>query len=428
MRKEILIGLGVVLGAVGISSGACPTLDLTGDCFVNIEDFAVMAGWWLEDCNAVNSWCGGADLDESGLVDGSELAVLADEWLEDYAFVTTWNTNLGEGTTVSLALAGMLDAVIYWGDGSDPCHVTTPGPHVHTYGEEGVYKVSVVGSVTGYNSNTNGGSFSERAKLVSVDNWGRVGFTSMYGGFYYCANLVAVPNNTDGLEGVTDMGFMFYAEGSFNGDIGNWDTSNVTNMRSMFYYADTFNQDIGGWDTSNVTDMRSMFTLATAFNQDIGGWDTANVTDMGYMFRKAESFDQNIGGWNTANVTDMSQMFYEATVFDQNIGSWNTANVTDMRFMFYKAEVFNQDIGNWNTASITDMTGMFRDAITFNQDIGNWDTASVLDMRYMFYNAEAFNQDLSGWCVEDIDPEPDFFDDGATSWTEPRPNWGQTCP
>jgi len=317
--------------------------------------------------------------------------------------VTTWNTNLGDGTTVSLALARMLDAVIYWGDGSDPCHITTPGPHVHTYGEEGVYKVSVVGNVTGYNSNTNWGSFSERAKLVSVDNWGRVGFTSMYGGFYYCANLVAVPNNTDGLEGVTDMGFMFYAEGSFNGDIGNWDTSNVTNMRSMFYYADTFNQDIGGWDTSNVTDMRSMFTLATAFNQDIGGWDTANVTDMGYMFRKAESFDQNIGGWNTANVTDMSQMFYEATVFDQNIG-------------------------NWNTVSVADMTGMFRDAITFNQDIGNWDTASVLDMRYMFYNAEAFNQDLSGWCVEDIDPEPDFFDDGATSWTEPRPNWGQTCP
>ena len=38
----------------------------------------------------------------------------------------------------------------------------------------------------------------------------------------------------------------------FNGDIGNWDTSNVNNMCNMFFGSNNFNQDISRWDTSNV--------------------------------------------------------------------------------------------------------------------------------------------------------------------------------
>jgi hypothetical protein len=39
--------------------------------------------------------------------------------------VTTWDTSLSEGTTVTLALAGTVNAPIHWGDGS-----------VHTRGHE----------------------------------------------------------------------------------------------------------------------------------------------------------------------------------------------------------------------------------------------------------------------------------------------------
>jgi hypothetical protein len=45
----------------------------------------------------------------------------------------------------------------------------------------------------------------------------------------------------------------------------------------------------------------------------------------------------------------------------------------------------------------------------------------------MFNAASAFNQDLSGWCVTRITSQPVGFDNGATSWTKPRPVWG-TCP
>jgi surface protein len=348
-------------------------------------------------------------------------------------FVTTWDTSLGDGNTVTLALAGDVNATIDWGDDTIT-DVNTPGPHVHDYGVDGTYTVSVTGSVTAYNSYDNGSgaelweSYTEEDKLVSVDNWGHLGFTSMHDAFYRCSNLVTVPATSDGIEAVTDMGYMFAKASAFNGDIGGWDTSSVTSMRLMFGSASSFNETIGSWDTSSVTNMYRMFWYASAFDQPIGGWDTSSVTDMSWMFWYADSFNQDIGNWDTSSVTDMSRMFNYASSFNQDIGGWDTSGVTDMHYMFFEASSFDQPIGGWDTSSVTDMSDMFRSAHAFNQDIGSWDTSSVTNMRAMFYYASSFNQDLSGWCVELISSEPYYFDDYASSWELPRPNWGAQCP
>jgi surface protein len=221
-----------------------------------------------------------------------------------------------------LALAGTVNAAIDWGDGTEPNVVTTPGPHVHDYGSDGIYTVSVTGSVTAYNSFSNGGAYSEREKLISVDNWGQLGFTSMYRAFYWCSNLVSVPSTSDGIEAVTDMGYMFYGADSFNETIGSWDTSSVTYMHAMFGGASAFNGNISGWDISSVTNMGLMFWHASSFNQDIGGWDTSSVTDMRWMFWHASSFNQDIGGWDTSSVTCMRWMFQNAELFNQDLSGW----------------------------------------------------------------------------------------------------------
>jgi surface protein len=316
-------------------------------------------------------------------------------------FVTTWDTNLGSGTTVTLALAGTVDATIDWGDGTIQ-QVTTPGPHVHDYGADGIYTVMVSGSVTAYNSRNNGGAFSERLKLVSVDNWGSIGFTSMAWAFHTAQNLVSVPSTTEGLETVTDMSGMFHESRAFNQAIGGWDVSGVSNMDGMFGYATGFNQDIGGWDVSGVTSMARMFLYATSFDQAIGGWDVSGVADMSSMFFGASSFNQDIGSWDVSSVTDMNLMFRSATVFNGDIGGWDVSSVIDMSNMFAAAPAFNRDIGGWDVSGVTDMAGMFSGAIAFSQDIGDWDVSSVTNMLGMFFAANAFNQDIGEWDVSNV--------------------------
>ena len=325
------------------------------------------------------------------------------------AFITTWDTNLGEGTKVTLGLADAVNAIIFWGDGKFS-HVNTAGPHTHEYGKDGIYTVKVTGNVSAYS----GWRISDSEKLVSIDSWGDLGFTTLAWAFPGHINLISVPCTTNGLESVTNMGGMFWGATSFNHDIGGWDVSNVTIMMSMFGSASSFNQYIGDWNVSNVTNMNGMFNGATMFNQDIENWDVSNVEFMVGMFGRTEAFNQDIGGWDVSKVRFMTNMFGGATAFNQDLGGWDVSNVNVMSYMFDGATAFNQDISSWDVSNVY---GLWY----------TWDGVDYTGMDYMFRNASSFNYDLSGWCVEDFQLAPHEFDYGATNWLLPRPVWG-TCP
>jgi surface protein len=164
---------------------------------------------------------------------------------------------------------------------------------------------------------------------------------------------------------VTTMSAMFQAQADFNQDIstkvvtvgGNtytaWDTSNVTDMSFMLFGSTpraigTFNQNIGNWNTSKVTVINSIFNRQPLFNQDIS---TKTVTVGANTYT----------AWDTLNATNMSSMFFipngDTGSFNQNINNWNTIKVTNMTDLFSNQKAFNQLIDNWNVSLVTAFNG-----------------------------------------------------------------------
>ena len=364
------------------------------------------------------------------------------------AFITTWKTNnSGISSNNQITIPGTgTNYLIEWEEVGNPSNNGSEigsGTHTITFASDGTYQVSITGDFTQIRF-ANGG---DKAKILSIDQWGDIEWSSMNWAFRGCSNLTYNAVDTPNLSSVTDMSYMFSGCSNFNGNIGAWNTSNVVGMAYMFSQASIFNQDIGNWNTSNVINMYCMFYLASNFNQDIGAWNTGNVQNMGYMFASTTNFNQNIGSWNTGNVITMENMFSNAKAFNQNldswntirvknmkymfsgaslfngsIGSWDTDSVTNMEYMFSNASKFNQAIGNWNTSSVTNMSKMFMGASNFNQDIGNWNTGNVTNMNAMFLTTNKFNQDIGGWNTSSVTNMADMFS-SAVAFNQDISSW-----
>ncbi|WP_430967357.1 BspA family leucine-rich repeat surface protein [Spongiimicrobium sp. 2-473A-2-J] len=342
--------------------------------------------------------------------------------------VSTWKTdNPGVSSPNQITIPTFSGASYYytvdWGDGSSDTGIT--GDITHTYDMPGTYTITISGDFPRIFFNGAG----DAEKLVSVDEWGDISWSSMERAFMGCSNLDIVAIDSPDLSGTTDMDLMFFGCSSlignasfnswnvsnitsmaslfnnasqFNQDLSNWNVSAVTDMGNMFFGAAAFNKPIGSWNVSSLVQAGAMFRTATAFNQDLSAWNVGSVTNMGSMFRSASSFNQDISTWNVSAVTDMSGMFLGAAAFNQAIGSWDVSSVVDMNNMFSAATVFNRDIGAWNTTSVQNMSNMFRSATAFNQNIGNWDVSAVTNMSNMFQLASLFNQDIGAWDVSSV--------------------------
>ena len=312
-------------------------------------------------------------------------------------FITTWKTdNPGTSNSTSITIPTIGTGYLYdidWNNDGIYDEFGVTGSRTHNYGTADIYQVAIRGAFPRIYFNNTG----DKAKILSVDQWGTNTWTSMGNAFFGCENLNGNAIDAPDLNLVTDMSFMFCEATAFNGNIDSWNVENVTLMSLMFAGATVFNQDIGSWNVGNVTTMNTMFTNAEAFNQDIGNWNVANVTNMINMFNSAISFNQDIGSWTVSKVTDMSSMFNGATTFNQDIGSWDVSIVLEMASMFKEAIAFNQDISSWNVEKATYISSMFNGATAFNQDLSSWDISEVTYMNSMFTGATSFNQSLADW-------------------------------
>ncbi|AYQ33350.1 BspA family leucine-rich repeat surface protein [Runella sp. SP2] len=314
-------------------------------------------------------------------------------------FITTWKTNnpgTSNSTSITIPANGTYD--VDWNNDGTFDQLGVSGPVTHNFGTAGTYTVAIRGGLTSIQFGDGG----DKDKILSVNQWGDIGWITMYRAFHGCSNLNVLANDSPDLSNVTNLQEMFRNATSLNANLNGWDVSSVTNMYGVFSETASFNQPLSNWNVSQVTDFRSMFEDASVFNQPLNTWTLnttlgANVT-MQYMFANAGAFNQDLNSWNVSRVTDMSFMFWNATAFNGNITNWNVGNVTSMDHMFRGANSFNQPIGGWNVSNVTNMYAMFANNTAFNQPLSNWNVSKVTDFEIMFGQATAFNQPLN-WTI-----------------------------
>ena len=315
-------------------------------------------------------------------------------------FITTWKTDNTGGSNddqITIPTTGTgYDYTVDWGDGNSDTGVT--GDITHTYASAGTYTVTIAGDFPRIYFE----GADDPQKILTVEQWGDIQWTSMERAFSNCSNLDITATDAPDLSEVTNMVSMFVGASSMNGAIGHWDMSNVEDISGMFFSASSFNQPLNDWDVSNVTKMNAVFSQAPVFNQDLNEWDVSNVEEMGIMFNRAFDFNGDISSWDVSNVNRMNNMFTTASDFNQNIGNWDVSSVTTMRNMFYEASAFNQNIDAWDVSNVADFYAMFFRANSFNQDLNNWDLASATTIQIMFGQNTAFNGDISGWDVSNV--------------------------
>ncbi|MFT5281034.1 MAG: hypothetical protein ACI9AR_000487, partial [Flavobacteriaceae bacterium] len=261
------------------------------------------------------------------------------------------------------------------------------GDVTHDFTAAGTYTIRIQGDFPRIYFNSAG----DRAKILSVDQWGNQVWTSMANAFEGASNLTVPATDAPDLTSVSDFSYMFSSATSFNQDISSWDVSSGTDFSYMFYYAIAFNQDISTWDVSSGTNFSTMFFNASAFNQDISSWDVSSGTNFSSMFSLAIDFNQDISAWNVSSGTNFGFMFYNATSFNQDISSWDVSSGTNFSSMFPLATDFNQDISSWNVSSGINFSYMFYNATSFNQNISAWDMTSATNLTDMLNGATAFS-------------------------------------
>lgn len=146
------------------------------------------------------------------------------------AFITTWNMTKGAFTL--LTQTGTYNAKVDWGDGTSSTHTT--GSPTHTYTSAGQYQISITGQYNGLRINNDA---SQKDKLIAINAWGNVGFTSFERAFHSCSNLVSLPSGSiTGADNVENFSYCFYECISLTTipvDLFKY-TVNVTTFRSCF--------------------------------------------------------------------------------------------------------------------------------------------------------------------------------------------------
>lgn len=174
------------------------------------------------------------------------------EVTSDRFIITVDTTKAGSANdTFVLPTTGAgYDAWVDWGEGGAEQNITgTPGNVTHVYAALGTYQIKIRGTFPRIFFNNAG----DRLKLLYIDNWGAIAWSSMLNAFYGCSGMYGRWEDTPDLSAVIDLGGMLRGCGSMLKDIQSWDTSNVQNFFTLLYLVANYRSSLAGLEINSIT-------------------------------------------------------------------------------------------------------------------------------------------------------------------------------
>lgn len=221
------------------------------------------------------------------------------------------------------------DAEVDWGDGNTTTISGTPGDVSHTYSSGGEYVVKIRELSEGGFPRIYFNSAGDKLKLMEVQAWGTVAWSTMGKAFNGCSNLTLTATDNPNTKNVTSLLNIFRGCHSITSvDITGWDIGNVTNMSYMCSsMAGLTSFDCSGCNTAKVTSFSNMLRSSASLSSfDMSDCDTSNVTDMEYMFYECSSCNPDVSGFDITSLTTAKSMMqgsgFNQTNYDLLLVAW----------------------------------------------------------------------------------------------------------
>ena len=184
MKKASLLVIGILLASlINVATfAACPSSDLSGDCKVNFDDFALMASEWVTT------------------YDANDLADMAFEWLTEGTFDKVWIPISGAGFTGEMSkyettnaqyceflnaaltsgdITVGVDDIVYGADGSNSGEDFVGEKYFDTYEASSYSQITFNGST--FSVRSRDGYDMSNHPVVMVSWYGATAFCNYYG-------------------------------------------------------------------------------------------------------------------------------------------------------------------------------------------------------------------------------------------------------
>lgn len=205
-------------------------------------------------------------------------------------FTSIWDTEDGNFAPESqIIFPGHGSYIYHWeniNDSSINGEGSGSGYELIEFPEQGKYRLSVFADYNDPFHRIEINNYADRSKLISIEEWGLIQWSSFENAFYGADNLEINATDIPNLNEVSSFKDAFRQTNiDILENLEQWDMSHVQNMQGMFRETPEFNQSLEDWNLKEVEDITHMLSdsglSCENYSMTLLGWATHPDTPYG---------------------------------------------------------------------------------------------------------------------------------------------------